>query len=176
MKIGIILGTTREGRLSPQVGNFLKQYGDERKDATYEVIDLKEYKLPFLGDEDIHNGIDKWNQKLSEFDGFIFVAAEYNHSIPAVLKNALDLVKSPWINKACAIASYGSVGGARSAEHLRAVFGELSMADVRTNPAFSLFLDFKDGKFAPREVQMGAVKQMFDDIILWSKAMSTIRA
>lgn len=176
MKIGIIIGTTRDGRSSIKVGEWLFKFGNNRKDANYEIIDLKDYNLPFLGDKDINNSIEKWNKKLAEFDAFIFVTAEYNHSIPAVLKNSIDIAaRDSWINKAAAVVSYGSLSGARAAEHLRGVLSEMSIAHVRTHPAFSIFIDFRDGVFTPRDIHLPVVNQMFDDLILWSKAMTSIR-
>ena len=54
-------------------------------------------------------------------DGFVFIVQEYNHSITGALKNALDYLRAEWGNKAAGIVSYGSVGGARAAEHLRGI-------------------------------------------------------
>ncbi len=48
LNIGIILGSTREGRLSPQVGNWVKQLADQRGDANYTILDIADYKLPLL--------------------------------------------------------------------------------------------------------------------------------
>ena len=52
LNIGIILGSTREGRLSPQVGEWVKSLGDKRKDANYEIVDIADFNLPFLGTTD----------------------------------------------------------------------------------------------------------------------------
>jgi NAD(P)H-dependent FMN reductase len=178
LKIGIILGSTREGRVSPQVGEWVKKISDDRGDATYEVIDIADFHLPFLGDPsgDMsgHNG---WQQKVASCDGFVFIVSEYNHSISGALKNALDLLRVEWNNKAAGIVSYGSVGGARAAEHLRGILGELSIADVRVHPALSLFTDFTDGgaKFSPQSHQEQSVKDMLDQVISWSTALKTIR-
>ena len=61
LKIGIILGSTRQGRLSPQVGEWVKGYGDNRDDADYEIVDIAEYNLPFLGTTDgTEPGITAW--------------------------------------------------------------------------------------------------------------------
>ena len=48
--IGIILGSTREGRVSPQVGAWVKELADKRGDANYTIIDIADYKLPLLGE------------------------------------------------------------------------------------------------------------------------------
>src|SRR5690606_17389278 len=146
LNIGIILGSTREGRVSPQVGNWVKEIANKRGDANYEIVDIADFNLPFLGTTDgTEPGIAAWNQKLASLDGFIFIVQEYNHSITGALKNALDFAREAWNNKAAGIVSYGSVGGARAAEHLRGILGELAVADVRTHPALSLFTDFENG-------------------------------
>ncbi len=120
LNIGIILGSTREGRVSPQVGNWVKGIADKRGDANYEIVDIADYKLPFLGTTDgTEPGIAAWNEKLAGLDGFVFIVQEYNHSITGALKNALDFARDAWNNKAAGIVSYGSTGGARAAEHLR---------------------------------------------------------
>ncbi|WP_214845433.1 NADPH-dependent FMN reductase [Exiguobacterium sp. S90] len=177
LNIGIILGSTREGRLSPQVGNWVKELADNRGDANYTIIDIVDYKLPLLGEKDGDaSGAAAWSEAIAAQDGFVFITQEYNHSIAASLKNALDYLRVEWNNKAAGIVSYGSVGGARAAEHLRGILGELLIADVRVHPALSLFTDFENGavlKAAP--VQADSVNQMLDQVIPWAGALKTIR-
>lgn len=177
MNIGIILGSTREGRLSPQVGNWVKELADKRDDANYTIIDIADYKLPMLGEiGGDASGAAGWSEAVAAQDGFVFIVQEYNHSITGSLKNALDYLRVEWNNKAAGIVSYGSVGGARATEHLRGILGELSVADVRVHPALSLFTDFENGaelKAAP--VQVDSVNQMLDQVVPWSTALKTIR-
>ena len=177
LNIGIILGSTREGRLSPQVGEWVKSLGDKRGDANYEIVDIADFKLPFLGTTDgTEPGIAAWNEKLANLDGFVFIVQEYNHSISGALKNALDFAREGWNNKAAGIVSYGSVGGARAAEHLRGILGELAVADVRTHPALSLFTDFENGQtFKPAEMHEETVGQMLEQVVSWSTALKTVR-
>lgn len=177
LKIGIVLGSTREGRVSPQVGEWVKGLADKRGDAEYEVIDIADFKLPFLGDPNGDaSGIPAWSEKINGCDGFVFIVQEYNHSITGALKNALDLLREEWNNKAAGIVSYGSVGGARAAEHLRGILSELSVAHVRVHPALSLFTDFENGTdFKPKDVQADSVNQMLDQVIPWATALKTVR-
>jgi NAD(P)H-dependent FMN reductase len=177
LNIGIILGSTREGRLSPQVGEWVKTLADKRGDANYEIVDIAEFKLPFLGTTDgTEPGIAAWNEKLASLDGFVFIVQEYNHSITGALKNALDFAREAWNNKAAGIVSYGSVGGARAAEHLRGILGELAVADVRTHPALSLFTDFENGQtFKPAQMQEETVGQLLEQVISWSTALKSVR-
>ena len=177
LNIGIILGSTREGRVSPQVGAWVKELADKRGDANYTVIDIADYKLPLLGEPGSDaSGAAAWSQAVAQQDGFVFIVQEYNHSITGALKNALDFLREEWNNKAAGIVSYGSVGGARATEHLRGILGELLVADVRVHPALSLFTDFENGTdFKPAEVQAYSVNQMLDQVIPWATALKTIR-
>jgi NAD(P)H-dependent FMN reductase len=86
----------------------------------------------------------QWADKIASFDGFVFVTPEYSHSTSGVLKNAIDYLYAEWNNKAVGFVSYGGVGGARAAEHLRLVAGELQMADVRQQVALSLLTEFEN--------------------------------
>ena len=177
LQIGIILGSTRQGRVSPQVGEWVKGIADKRGDAAYEIVDIADFNLPFVfttaGDEP---GIKAWSEKLNSLDGFVFIVAEYNHSITGALKNALDSARDEWNNKAAGIVSYGSTGGARAAEHLRGICGELQIADVRVHPTLSLFTDFENGtNFKPQDLHLNNVNAMLDQVILWSGALKTVR-
>lgn len=176
LNIGIILGSTRQGRLSPQVGEWVKKVADARGDANYEIVDIADFKLPLMGEVDATEQATAWNTKLATLDGFVFIVQEYNHSISASLKNALDYAREAWNNKAAGIVSYGSVGGARAAEHLRGILGELSVADVRVHPALSLFTDFENGSvFKPADLHLTNVNGMLDQVLAWSGTLKTLR-
>ncbi|MGX7025807.1 NADPH-dependent FMN reductase [Vagococcus hydrophili] len=172
MKFGIILGSTREGRVSPQVGEYIKGIASKRE-HDFEIVDVKEFNLPFLGTGE---GNPAWNEKIKELDGYIIIAQEYNHGFSASLKNAIDSAREEWFNKAAGIVSYGSAGGVRASEQLRQVFAEQKVATVRTNPAFNLFTDFENfSTFKPGEHMEAGVNDMLDELILWSEAFKTIR-
>src|SRR5712675_2025515 len=96
-KIGIIISTTRPGRFGEVPTNWLFNIAKERNDADFEIVDLRDYPMPFFEERvPLHvappqNEVAlRWGEKIASLDGYIFVTAEYNHSIPAVLKNALD--------------------------------------------------------------------------------------
>jgi NAD(P)H-dependent FMN reductase len=176
LKLGIILGSTREGRVSPQVGAWVKSIADEREDADVEIVDIKDYKLPILGESDDLSGVMAWNAKLAELDGFVFIVSEYNRSMSGALKNAFDSAREAWNNKAAGIVSYGSAGGARAAEHVRTVLGELQVADVRSHTLLSLFTDFENGSvFKPAENRKVNVNAMYDQLIAWGSALKAVR-
>lgn len=176
LNIGIILGSTRQGRVSPQVGQWVKQIGDKRGDANYEIVDIADYKLPLLGEADPGEGAKRWSETINRMDGFVFIVQEYNHSISGALKNAIDYCRDEWHHKAAGIVSYGSTGGARAAEHLRGILGELLVADVRVHPTLSLFLDFENmTTFKPQDLHLENVNLMLDQVLAWSGALKPLR-
>jgi NAD(P)H-dependent FMN reductase len=177
LNIGIILGSTRQGRVSPQVGEWVKGIADKRGDANYEIVDISDFQLPFLGTTDgTEPGIAAWNKKLFSLDGFVFIVQEYNHSITGALKNALDFAREAWNNKAAGIVSYGGTGGARAAEHLRGICAELLIADVKVHPTLSLFTDFENfTTFKPATLHLKNVNLMLDQVLSWSGALKTLR-
>lgn len=175
LNIGIVISSTREGRVGRSVAEWVLEKASTRKEENYSLLDIKEFDLPFLGTTNDMSNVAKWNEALSNYDGFIFVVAEYNHSITGALKNALDSARDPWINKAAGIVSYGSAGGARASEHLRGILNELQIADVRTHILLSLFTDFKDGAFAPSGVHDANLGTLFDQVSAWSNALKSLR-
>jgi NAD(P)H-dependent FMN reductase len=150
-KIGIILGSTRPNRNGEQVANWVLEHATRRDDAEFELIDLRDYPLPHL-DEPMPPSMGQyqqqhtkqWATKIGSFDGFVIVTPEYNHGTSGVLKNAIDYLYAEWNNKAAAFVSYGSLGGARAIEHLRAIMSELQVAHVRQQLSFSMFTDFEN--------------------------------
>ena len=183
-KIGIILGSTRPGRNGEAVAKWVLEIASRRTDAEFELVDLLDYKLPHLdeaappsfGQYSQPHTIE-WSNKIAEFDGYIIVTPEYNHSTSGALKNAIDFLFAEWNNKAVGFVSYGSVGGARAVEHLRLIAGELQMADVRAQVAFSLMTDFENySKFTPDARHEQTLDTVLDQTVAWSKALAPLRA
>lgn len=171
LNIAVLICSTRDERVSDQVAQWVLE---NASGANFSIVDLKDFRLPNLGETP--NDKPKWDATLNRFDGFIFVTPEYNHSIPGVLKNALDITREPLANKAAAIVSYGSAGGVRAAEHLRQILAELEVADVRTNLTFSRQLDFVADSFKPNtDAKLADLNLMVDQLVRWSKALKTIR-
>lgn len=164
-KIGIVVGSTRKNRISITIANWLKNECESISDFTFFLIDLVDYSLPFFGENDNHPGIKKWENTISECDGFIFVTPEYNHSITGVLKNSLDYAYKEWNEKTAGILSYGyGANGARAAEHLRGILGALGIADVKTHILISLFDDMKNNEFTPRTIHQTNIKLVLEEI------------
>jgi NAD(P)H-dependent FMN reductase len=186
LKIAIIISTTRATRFGHKPAEWVKSIAAERNDMTLEILDLRDYPMPFF-DEVASNAwvpttnevAQRWQKKVAEFDGYIFVTAEYNHGIPAVLKNALDYAYPEWNKKAAALVGYGAVGGSRAVEQLRLVAAELQLATIRTG----VYIQGADFMAALREgkelkeishLQQGA-RDMLDQLAWWTAALRTAR-
>jgi NAD(P)H-dependent FMN reductase len=184
-KVGIILGSTRPNRNGEQVAKWVYDVASRRDDADYELVDLRDYPLPHLdepmsaawGPDYQHDHTKQWSEKIASFDGFVIVTPEYNHSTSGVLKNAIDYLYKEWNNKAVGFVSYGGVGGARAAEHLRLIAGELQMADVRQQVTISLRTEFENfSVFKPGEYVEHDLTVLLDEVTAWSNALAPLRA
>jgi len=183
-RVAIILGSTRPGRRGEVVAKWVYEVASKRTDAQFDLIDLVDYPLPHL-DEPMPPAMGQyqnqhtkdWAATIAQYDGFVFVTPEYNHSTSGVLKNAIDYLFAEWNNKAMGVVSYGVVGGASAAEHLRLIGGELKMADVRTNVALSMVTDFVNfTDLAPAKYQRQALDTLLGEVVVWSEALAPLRA
>ncbi|MDQ0865003.1 NADPH-dependent FMN reductase [Arthrobacter globiformis] len=183
VKIAVVVGSTRPGRRSKQVADWVLARATSRGGADFEMLDLADFDLPLL-DEPMppslgnyqHEHTKSWAATIARFDGFIFVTAEYNHSVPGVLKNALDYLYEEWNNKAAGFVSYGSAGGVRAAENLRLIAGELQMADVRAQVALPFATDFENfTTFTPSNAAEEALEPLLQQLIAWATALRTLR-
>jgi NAD(P)H-dependent FMN reductase len=183
LKVGIITGSTRPNRQSPDVAKWALEVARKRSDAEYELIDIKDFELPLL-DEPMPPSMGRyqqphtkrWAAKIASLDAFVFVSPEYNHGIPAALKNAIDFLFAEWKDKAAGFVSYGAAGGARAVEQLRLVLAEVQVATVRAQVLLSMMTDFEDfTTFKPHlhhEKYLGIV---LDQVVAWGGALKQLR-
>lgn len=185
LKIAVIVGSTRPGRVGDQVAAWVLDHATAHGGAQYELVDLADLQLSRL-DESIpaamgayqHDHTKEWAALVAGFDGFVFVTPEYNRSIPGSLKNAIDFVYSEWNNKAAGIVSYGGVvSGARAAEHLRGILAELQVASVRQQVMLSTGADFENYTTlkTPGDAHTAALTTLLDQLVSWSAALKTTR-
>jgi NAD(P)H-dependent FMN reductase len=183
IKIAIIIGSTRPGRVGESVARWVYDIAKQRSDADFELVDIADFNLPLL-DEPVPPAQGQYSQphtkawaaKVASFDAYVFVTPEYNHGTSGALKNALDFLYSEWNNKAAGFVSYGSAGGARAVEQLRLVASELQIAHVRNQVMFSLFTDFENfSVFKPDPRHEKSVTTMLDQLVAWGGAMKTLR-
>lgn len=154
IKIKIILGSTRENRFSDKPGKWVLEQIKKHQNVEAEILDLRKYNLPFYDETKKNENVEEFVKKIEAADGFIIIAPEYNHSLPAVLKNALDWCYEEWNYKPVAFVGYGGVGAARSIEQLKLIAIELRMIPVR-NAVHILgnrYFPYQEGKVSLAEL------------------------
>jgi NAD(P)H-dependent FMN reductase len=183
-KIAIVIGSTRPGRVGAQVAGWVDEVAGQRDDATFEIVDLIEFRLPFY-DQTIPPAMggsggpeaQAWAQAVDGFDGFVFVTAEYNQQLPAALKNAIDFVYAEWGGKTAAIVSYGVAGGAGAAAQLRQLCNLLGMAVIPAQASLHLATDFEDySVLVPNERSEAALVKLLDHAVAWTDALAPLRS
>lgn len=128
MKVQVIVGSTREGRISDRVAKWVASDATELTDTEVELVDLRDYPMPFF-DEPVspqYNPnrqpvpeVKKWLDKVAEADAYVLVTPEYNRSFTAVLKNAIDYLDHQFAKKPVLLVGHGSTGGAQAVAQLR---------------------------------------------------------
>ena len=169
-KIKLIIGSTRQGRVGKPVSDWLVAVAKE-SGVELEVVDLLEVNLPnfdaavppaYMPIETPEGK--EWAKIVAEADGFVFVTPEYNRSIPASLKNALDYLVAEWNDKPMSVVSYGYVdGGQNATKHLLDVTGWLKMKNVGESMAVQLTQETFDeqGQFVDIDASLGGIKEAF---------------
>ncbi|OTG63801.1 NADPH-dependent FMN reductase [Acinetobacter silvestris] len=180
MKIYIIVGSIREGRVAIKIADWLykqiKQLGFSTVDV--EIIDLKVWDLPFFaGKNSPATGIydqpkqQDWADKITLGDAFIFVTPEYNHGYSPVLKNALDYIYKEWQGKPAAFVSYGGTNGSRSIDQLKQVCTFIGMIDSNAVIEIrDIFSRTKDYTFEGNEFDNKAIQSVIHKLIQYANA------
>lgn len=186
MKLGIIIGSVRQGRVSDKIARWIQTAAAELPGVNAELIDLLDYPLP-LFDEPISpqfnqnrtpEGVTKrWLAALADKDAYVLVTPEYNRSIPGALKNAFDFVAYEMKGKPVAIATHGSSNGAQAVAHLRGIIPGLHAI---TTPAFvglpfAVASSFADDSTMPTDAHghyAAALETMLKELTAYSTALS----
>jgi NAD(P)H-dependent FMN reductase len=187
MKLGIILGSIRAIRRGGRVKEWLMPQLEQFKDFDVELLDLRDYPLPFFDESNSPEGLNgkynndvakQWSAKVADKDAFIMITPEYNHGTSAVLKNAIDWLYYEWVRKPVAFISYSpnAAGGVRAVEQLRQNVIELQMMPLREAIHITYILDTLDES---GKVQQGHFNErlvtLMNELSWWSKALKTAR-
>lgn len=189
LRLQIIIGSTRPGRFADKPVAWLKDRLEGRDDFELDVLDLRDYPLPFFESatsparslrEYPNDDIAKLGKRFDAADGYIAVTSEYNHGYPASLKNAMDTVFPEFNKKPMTFVGYGNAGGARAIEQLRLVSVEFEMAPLRR--AVHIFPDLMlpamtAEEFTPEifESLDPRLEMMITELIWWANALKAAR-
>jgi NAD(P)H-dependent FMN reductase len=193
MKLAIIIGSTREGRKTDRQAKWAFNTAKQVEGIDAELVDLRDYPMPFFDeplsprynpDRQVDPAAKPWLAKLEEFDAYLFVTAEYNHSITGVLKNAIDYVTSELTHKPAAVISHGSAGGARAMTDLKEILSESRAAVIPVGSPLAVVhmreiideegnmsVEAKANPYGPQ----GGLNELLIDLKWYSDALSEAR-
>ena len=185
-KIAIIIGSTRATRFADKPAQWMLKQAQARTDMSVELVDLRDFNLPLFNEMASNAWMPSqdpaaiaWQNKLAEFDGFIFVVAEYNRSVTGALKNAMDQAAKEWARKPMGAIAYGSMGASSALQHLRIIGMELQMVPVRNAVHIGgadLFAIHPMGGNMNGTIEqieaslLPAAKGLLDDMVWWANA------
>jgi NAD(P)H-dependent FMN reductase len=191
MKLQMIVGSTRETRNADQVVPWVTNRAMQREAFALEVLDLRDWPLPLFAE---HMGtlgdfadptysvpiVRRWNKKIAEADAYLFITPEYTHSIPAVLKNAIDSVFTSFAfrNKPAAFIGYsvGIAAGARAVEHLASIAIEAELVPLRNTVLIAKVQQaFANNEPKDPETEI-ALDILLDDLTWWATVLKEARA
>lgn len=174
MKIGVVLGSVREGRAGQSVAKWVLEGAMAHGGADFELIDIKFFHLSVFDGAYLPAMVDKryedptvqaWSAAIDACDAFIIVTPEYNHSVPGGLKNAVDHLGGEWMGKPVAFVGYGADGAVRAVEHWCQIFGNFDAKAIRAQLAINIFAEMDENGFAPNERRAGELNNLLDSLI-----------
>lgn len=172
-KIAIVLGSIRTARIGAGVAEWVKDQAEGRS-ADYELVDLKDFELPLLDAEIVpaqanrHYGdprVQAWGDKIGEFDGYVFVTAEYNQNIPGPFKNAFDSIGMEWAKKPVTFVGYSFHGAQNAIKGWRmTTSGLLDMQATDAEVNINIGEHFADGQFIGAEQLTHSLSLALDEL------------
>ena len=191
-KLKIVIGSTRPTRAADRVAPWVIGHAERHAGFEVEVLDLRAWELPVfqehfgtIGDFSDPTYSDpvvrRWNQTMSSADALLVVTPEYLHSVPGVLKNALDSVYMSFAlrNKPMAAVGYsaGQGGGVRALEHLAHIVIESEMVPLRNTVIIpNVEQAFGEDGSPVDGMTDTALQVLLDDLAWWSDLLARGRA
>lgn len=175
IRVVVVVGSARDGRLAPDVARWFAGQTDKRDDLVTDVVDLAGTPLPDSLDPDVPEAV-ALRPRLAAADAFVFIVPEYNRSVPGPLKTLIDSFNSEWEAKPVGFVGYGlsMAGGVRAVEHLRQIFAEFHSIGMKDTVTFPRILDHygAEGRFpVDPEGANAAAKLMLDQLVWWARAL-----
>jgi len=191
-KLQVIVGSTRPTRAVDKVLPWVLSRAERHDDFEVEVLDLRDWPLPFfqehmgtIGDfaDPVYSEpiVRSWNRKLAEGDAYLILTAEYNHSVPGQLKNAIDSVFVSYAlrNKPIGFLGYsvGLAAGTRAVEHLALIAIEAEAVPMRNTVLIPFISDAFDEDGEPNNPATEiALAITLDDLAWYADALGRARA
>ena len=184
LNTAVIYGSARRARHGIKAARFIVNKLEARGHDV-SLLDSEEQQLPLLDlmykeydAGDAPAAMASIAEALTKADGFIIVSAEYNHSIPAALKNLLDHFQTEYLYKPSGIVTYsaGPFGGVRGLANLRTILAELGTPSIPSAfPVSQIFKAFDDDGNALDEAYELRVVKFLDEYEWYANAMKAAR-
>lgn len=192
LRVQLIVGSTRPGRAADFVLPWLlrRLHADVR--LAVEVLDLREWQLPLFQEHAGSIGdpanptysdpvVKRWNDTLKTADGYLLLTPEYNHSIPPVVKNAIDSIylSDAIRSKPLAFIGYSisPTGGVRAIEHLIQSALTQEAAPLRSTVMIGGVGQAFDAAGEPiSPMTQAALDLVIDDLVWWGRTLRAGRA
>lgn len=184
LNIAVIYGSARRERQGIKAARFVIRKLEERS-HTVTLVDTRDHELPLLdlmykeyaaGQAPV--AMQTVGDILQSADGFVIVSGEYNHSIPAALKNLLDHFQSEYFYKPSGIVTYsaGPFGGVRALVNLRAILAELGTPSIpSTLPISQVRRAFDDDGAALDKAYDERIVKFLDEFEWYATALRQAR-
>lgn len=169
VRVAVIIGSTREGRVGGDIGRWFATYAGDRDDLVVSLVDLLDFALPATYPQTPTAPMADFAGRIGDADAFVVVTPEYNRSFPASLKQAIDCAYDEWQAKPVGFVSYGCrSAGLYAVEQLRTIFTELHAVTMRNSVAFDLLARHDD---CPQQADI-----LLDQLVWWARALRSARA
>ena len=185
LKLNIIIGSTRPGRVGPVVAQWVNEVAREHGKFDVELVDLADFALPLLDEaahpkaqQYAHEPTKRWSSSVAAADAFLFITPEYDYFPPAALVNAVQVLMLEWFYKPAGVVSYGGIsGGLRSSQVFRQLLSNVNvhaLPQVVPVPNFPQFIDH-DGVLRPNEPMKDGLNGLLHELHKWAGALKTLR-
>lgn len=180
LKLKIIIGSTRPGRMGPIVANWVAEAAKAHAGFDAELVDLEALNLPMLDEPNHpaaqdyqHDHTKAWSAIVDDADAFVFVTPEYDGFPPAALINAVQGLVKEWTYKPAGTVSYGGIsGGLRSAQELRQLIANLGVVALPgVVPVPFHWEKIEDGALVANEPMTAGLGGMLDELQKWGEAL-----
>ncbi len=183
-KLGVIIASTRPGRVGGAVGRWFAQHARQHGSFEVQLIDLAQVKLPIY-DEPNHPRLQKyahahtkaWSKQIDALDAFVFVTPEYDHALPPSLLNAIIYLNREWAYKAAGFVSYGGVSaGTRAVQVAKQVIVGLKVMPIPEAVNIPFIANQVDeGLFKATDVHTEPATLMLNELHRWTQALKPLR-
>jgi NAD(P)H-dependent FMN reductase len=177
LRVAVIVGSTREGRVGDRIARWFVGQARGRSDVELVVVDLAEFDFPAGYPARATPAMAAFAAEVDRADAFVVVTPEYNHSFPASLKQAIDFAYDEWHAKPVGFVSYGCrSAGQHAVDQLRTVFTALHVVGVRDGVGVDLLDgDDLDARLAG-DTPVQAAQVLLDQLVWWGTTLRAGRA